>query len=1157
MRKPWFKVVFVLLVCALVEARAFADDPLPGYYQDPGLNPFRTTVNHNVDEHIDPFTGMLQLHHVDMTWPGNGGFDLTLQRSFNSPGSKFQTIGNIQSYSSTPNLGVGWNLFIGGRVFNAIAACSGTSTQMAFQSPDGGMQGLIATGNGDFWSVSFWRATCIPGGGVNVYAPNGTNYTMTQFITEAIANTIPPETSAFLYPTQIADRNGNTASFGYGTIPPPNQLSPPFTVLNSVTTSDGRTLSFNYGTIGTSPQPLLGSITAGQRTWTFEYYLTPAIVSVSSGLGIAFFLSGVTPPAGGAWSYQYVLPGYVGAYSISQFSYPEGGNIAYTYADVNFNDGTGNQFAVVSKQTGTYNGLVAPTNNTWTYTYTPGKLGVNDMTTVTSPVGKMTYEHVGFGTVVAGSTWQIGSLMQVTQQELSSSTTQIEAYTWDKLQISIYATNRGYGVNDGVTYAPIMTQHAVTRYGGSPAGGSTYTTTNSKFDTYGNPGTIVESGERTHTITRAYYVDPIKWILHTPANESTTGLGSIIRSFDANGNLLSENRYGVTTSYTYSSADGSVTSKTDANGNATVYSLYDRGTPQVEQRPAEVTINRTVDDAGNVLSQTDGAGNTYSYSYDGIRRLIGKTPPVGAATTVSWAGSNLATATRGAYVETRLLDGLANPYIVTRNGIQSAFAYDALSRKLFDSEPGLVTVHSDNSVFAYGTLLVRDILGRIISATHSDTSVRTYQDDDFALVETDENNHATTYLYQAFADPDDRFLTGMELPNGNNITIGRDDMGDITSVAQGSVTRTYAYNGSFFLTGIADPETGTTAFGRDAVGNMTSRQVGNKTTNFTYDGLNRLTNIAYPSSGSVTITYLGNGRTASVTNNQATRTYAYDGNANLTSETLTVGGQTFTTKYSYNGNDALASMTYPNTGDVVTYAPDPLGRATSAAPFVTAVGYFDSGNPNQITYASGVTMNYTENIRQWPTSLIGRLGGTGPSLVNKAYGYDPTGNVSFVNDNVNPFQSLVMSYDPNDQLTGVYGPWTGQATMTYDPVGNLKTYMGSASRIYTYDGTNKLSSVAGNAFTYDTYGNVTSDGSHTYQYDDASNLICADCGTGSEIDYAYDGNNRRVSRTKGGVTTYFVHASNGDLILEYTPSTNVTLEHVYLHGKRIATKKLP
>ena len=338
---------------------------------------------------------------------------------------------------------------------------------------------------------------------------------------------------------------------------------------------------------------------------------------------------------------------------------------------------------------------------------------------------------------------------------------------------------------------------------------------------------------------------------------------------------------------------------------------------------------------------------------------------------------------------------------------------------------------------------------------------------------------------------------------------------------------------------------------------MTSRRVGNLTTTFTYDGLNRLTNIAYPSSGLVTITYLGNGRTASVTNSHATRTYSYDGNANLTSETLTVGGQTFTTTYTYNANDAPATITYPMTGEVVTYAPDPLGRATSAAPFVTAVSYFSSGNPSQITYASGVTMNYTENIRQWPTSLVGGVGGTVPNFIKKIYGYDPTGNVTLIGDDVNPLQNLGMSYDPNDQLTGVFGPWGGQATMTYDPVGNLKTYNTNLAQTYAYDGTNKLSSVSGAAFTYDTYGNVTSDGNHTYQYDDASNLVCADCGTGNEIDYAYDGNNRRVSRTKGGVTTYFVHASNGNLILEYTPSTNMTLEHIYLNGKRIATKKLP
>ncbi len=82
-------------------------------------------------------------------------------------------------------------------------------------------------------------------------------------------------------------------------------------------------------------------------------------------------------------------------------------------------------------------------------------------------------------------------------------------------------------------------------------------------------------------------------------------------------------------------------------------------------------------------------------------------------------------------------------------------------------------------------------------------------------------------------------------------------------------------------------------------------------------------------------------------------------------------------------------------------------------------------------------------------------------------------------------------------------------------------------------------------------------GPRHYQYDDASNLVCVDCGTGTEIAYSYDGNNRRVTRTQSGVTTYYVTASNGDLILEYTLPANRTVEHIYVHGKHIASKTLP
>jgi YD repeat-containing protein len=1145
--KVLYKLIAIgCVLWGIVTGFARADGTLPSYYQDPGLNPNRSTVNHNLDEHIDPFTGMLQLHHIDGTLPGNGGFDLVLQRSFNSPGPVFGTTSDTMSYNRTPNIGVGWNLLIGGRALYVPEACSGSFHQFSFETPDGGRQGLHATGNGDFLSPSRWRAVCITGG-VRVFAPNGTRYEMTQVIAEAIPNTIGGAT--FYYPTQIVDRNGNSATFTYGTVGT-------YTVVSNISTSDGRSMDFAYGTLPPSQTLLLGTVSTGARTWTFHYYLTPALTDVG-GNGVAYFLSGVSPPAGADWSYQYVLAGQIGAYSIARFWYPEGGSVAYTYGQVNFNDGSGNTTVVATKQTGNYTGIAGPASNTWQYTYAPGSLGRNDVTTVTSALGTTTYEHVGAATVGAGSTWQVGLLMKKTQTDLNLSDVQVETNTWDKQQISPFPTYRQFGLNDGVTYAPIMTQHAVTRYGGTLSGGTTYTTSNSNFDTYGNAQTIVETGQRSHTTTRAYYIDTAKWILHTPANESTTGIGSILRTFDANGNLWSENRYGVSTSYTYLS-DGSLGSRTDANGKATMYSLYYRGVPRVEQRPEAVTINRGVDGAGNVLSQTDGAGNTYGYSYDALRRLIGKTPPIGAPTVVTWTSNSYRTATRGTYVETTTLDGLANPYLAARSGIRSAFAYDALSRKLFESLPGQVTDNPGGGVHAVGTQLARDIIGRVTKATNSDGSYRSYSDASYAIAETDEDGHAKTYHYVAFGDPDKRFLTGIDLPKGNNIAVGRDDLGNITSVTQGGVTRTYHYNGSYFLTSIDDPETGTTTFGRDAVGNMKSRTVGGTTTIFTYDGLNRLTNISYPASGSVTITYFGNGRTASVTNNQAARTYTYDGNANLKSETLTVGGQTFTTTYTYNANDALATTTYPKTGAVVSYSPDALGRATKASPFITAVSYFDSGNAKQITYASNIQMDFTENARQWPSSITAALNYGGlPAFLSKAYGYYNNGNVSFINDNVEPRQSLVMSYDTNDQLTGAWGPWGSQATMTYDPVGNLTSFTGSAARNYSYDATNKLSSVTGGTFTYDSYGNVTSDGSHTYRYDDASNLTCVDCGTGNEIDYAYDGNNRRVSRTKGGVTTYFVHASNGDLLLEYTPSTNATLEHFYLNGKRIATRKLP
>ncbi len=113
---------------------------------------------------------------------------------------------------------------------------------------------------------------------------------------------------------------------------------------------------------------------------------------------------------------------------------------------------------------------------------------------------------------------------------------------------------------------------------------------------------------------------------------------------------------------------------------------------------------------------------------------------------------------------------------------------------------------------------------------------------------------------------------------------------------------------------------------------------------------------------------------------------------------------------------------------------------------------------------------------------------------------------------------------------------------------------GWRSSAYSYANNKLTSTSTQSCFTYDGYGNVTYDSRHTFQDDDASNLTCVDCGAGNQVSYVYDGNNRRVSRTQGGSTTYYVHIANGDLILEYTPSTQKGMQQIYVNGKRVASK---
>jgi hypothetical protein len=93
---------------------------LPDFYKEPGLQPNRDYVNQHFGEHIDPFTGALQLHYVDIHIPGPAGFDLKIQRSYNS--SSVDRV-NTKHHSM---MGVGWSFHMGRVSKTDTSICSNT-----------------------------------------------------------------------------------------------------------------------------------------------------------------------------------------------------------------------------------------------------------------------------------------------------------------------------------------------------------------------------------------------------------------------------------------------------------------------------------------------------------------------------------------------------------------------------------------------------------------------------------------------------------------------------------------------------------------------------------------------------------------------------------------------------------------------------------------------------------------------------------------------------------------------------------------------------------------------------------------------------------------------------------------------------------------------
>jgi YD repeat-containing protein len=1120
---------------------AYALEPIPSFYQEPGISRNRDYINQQLNEHIDPFTGKLQLHYVDLFISGNGGMDIKVQRSYNS---------QDELLNEPTVMGVGWTMHFGRVLRRAVIDICSTQHAAAnapvLELPDGSRQILyLSLDQSHTITTNRYKAVCAPGQGLIVFSPDGLRYEMTTQGQVTPAGVNPMQQQNSFYATRIVDKNGNALNLTYTTVGAVTSVS-------QITSSDGRAVTFNY------QNGVLATVTDGTRTWSYAY---------DTSISNHPFLTQVTRPDGQSWTYSYNLVdnGAPGTWSMNQLIYPTGGGLEYVYGFMSFNENLP-RTTVVTRKTGV--------GGVWKFSYNPATKfaslvngayqfvedGMMDRTFVTAPDGVRTYMHVGANSVGSGAIYSIGLLLF----KSTDGGYQNEGYLWG-VQVISNTINQRPGtplLSDGAVGATIPALTHIVR------NGQVYATTYSNHDEFGNARTVVEQGTTTNaaldtrTTQRTFNVIPDKWLLRLPKDETVSTIGTINRTYDPNGNLLTENKYGVLTQFTYT-PEGDLATRKDARNNTITYSQYKRGIAQSEVHPEAVTITRLVDDAGNVSSQTDGEGATTTYAYDGLNRLTQIARPLGNPVTITW-GQISRVVQRGSYRESTTFDAYGRATNVQVDGgvsgsIVQTHRYDPLNRRIFSSYFNQTT----------GTSYQYDPLGRLFSTGHVATPTpqgafnvaggsRRLGFFGKTVVSTNERGFASTLVHRGFGDPDRLELMELIAPDPSaSVLFTRNGLGQVLSAVQAGKTRTNVYDNRFFLTASTNPEVGTTLFGRDEVGNMTSRSVGTSgTTTFVYDGRNRVTSVLFPAgTPSVTKTYFKDDLVRTLDNGVTRREYFYSPNKMLTRETLDIGGTLLAADYGYNANDALQSMTY-STGLLLSYGPDGLGRATQAMPFANTVAFQPNGLLRQIVHANGVVSDFQINARQWPSNVtLQRADASG--ILNLSNVYDFAGNVTSMTETVQGQQNRTLSYDPLDRVTGVTMPGVTGGTIGYDGAGNIVSQqLGSTVLGYQYDTSNKLTSVSGSrnmSFSYDVYGNVTANSRNQFQYDDASVLRCVDCGTPDETRYVYDGAGTRVSEQKGTLMTYFMYGAHGDLLFE-VDSNAVKREYGYVAGRNIARR---
>ena len=394
---------------------------------------------------------------------------------------------------------------------------------------------------------------------------------------------------------------------------------------------------------------------------------------------------------------------------------------------------------------------------------------------------------------------------------------------------------------------------------------------------------------------------------------------------------------GRTTSFTFDPASGVITTRTSAD-DAFSKVVDSEGRPVHVADAEGVVTEYSYDDEGHVLTVTRNAGQTgtvrYDYAYDPTfpDKVASVTPksPATNALDPAWQGWRYEYHPTGS---TRP-GGLKTVYRVANDGTTadavSRYEYDAQGRVTrqttaggaqtdygYDNLGNLQTVTGPaGSTGRPVTIYEHDALGRVTDVTDPLGKVTHYTYDALGRVltvtlpPTGGRTFTTTYTYDHYDGATGFLYTEITDPNGRLTRLGYDADGRLRRSVDASGGATlYGYTGKH-LTTITDPNGNVTTYGYDAGG--------------------RLASTAFPDGGQETYTYWNDGLLRTKTDRRGTVvTYTYDAFKRLLTKSYSTGG---TVTYAYDGQKLLTvTDTTVTPAETHSFGYDNRYRLSSAA----------------------------------------------------------------------------------------------------------------------------------------------------------------------------------------------------------------------------------